>query len=248
MSRKDFMKIFIGTLILLFTSCTPKVGGECIYQKIEGEALVKSIANNNRCMVDFNEFKDFEAKCIGKVEVGKRYFALYEKKTKGVCTPYFLRVYSNDIAEKIPKELKNDRLLDKIIQSKKRYVLSYNDFKVLGASDTLDKKFPKSNLTFYFHTAEDEENEIDAILIATYGEDSDYKGYAECHFIESNLQKNEEEYSCLDTEAKIKLKIVNDEVYIDVDFLNVGKELEDDLDRIEILKFGHYIKTERGKH
>ncbi|MCK4440628.1 MAG: hypothetical protein KAU90_01390, partial [Sulfurovaceae bacterium] len=131
-----------------------------------------------------------------------------------------------------------------IIQSKKRYVISHNDFKVLETSDTLNKSFPNSDLTFYFDKAEDESDEIDAILLATYGDNNDYQGYAECYLMQSNRQKNEEDYRCLDTEAKVKFKIINDEVYINVDFLNVGKEIEDDLDRIEISKFGRYIKTE----
>lgn len=94
------LKLIYLSFIVLFTltACTP-VGGNCNYQKTVGEVLVKSI-DKNRCIVDFNAIQNIEAQCFGDVVIGKKYFAVYEKAMHGSCTPYFLKVYGEEIKRK----------------------------------------------------------------------------------------------------------------------------------------------------
>lgn len=92
-------QLYLIILALFILSACTQVGGNCNYQKTVGKALVKSI-DKNRCVVDFNAMQNVEAKCIGDVVVGEKYFALYEKAIHGSCTPYFLRVYSEEIKRK----------------------------------------------------------------------------------------------------------------------------------------------------
>ena len=88
-------KVYLIILTLFTLSACTQVGGNCNYQKTIGKALIKSI-DKNKCLVDFNDMKNVEAKCIGNVVVGQKYFAVYEKAMHGSCTPYFLRVYDEN--------------------------------------------------------------------------------------------------------------------------------------------------------
>jgi len=101
-------KIYLIVLALFaINACTPRAGGDCDYQKTVGKALVKSI-DNNRCVVDFNAMQNVEASCIGDIEVGKKYVAIYEKAMHGSCTPYFLMVYGEDAVKSNPGFFENE--------------------------------------------------------------------------------------------------------------------------------------------
>jgi len=93
---------FLFFVLLLFTSCSFIVGGDCQYINNSGSALIKS-KKVTTCIVDFfpeqgvwQEWKqkqntyNIEVYCSDKIKVGESYPAVYKKATHGSCTPYFL--------------------------------------------------------------------------------------------------------------------------------------------------------------
>ncbi len=102
-----YFNILLGMLFLY--GCTSLVGDKCIYGKqLTGNAIIKSIDEKN-CIIDFlpsnrvwaewsveEKFQNINAKCFGKIEVGKVYNAVYKQEIQGSCKPYELIVYTQD--------------------------------------------------------------------------------------------------------------------------------------------------------
>jgi len=101
------MTKYLWVSVLFLLGCAQQVGGPCTYKTVNGIALVKE-KHGTICKVNFypeqhiwaeweveKELMGIEATCMTGVDTGKKYAAVYRKRVKGTCTPYFLSVYTD---------------------------------------------------------------------------------------------------------------------------------------------------------
>jgi len=91
--------IYSSIVLILLSGCEPVIscGGDCQYYEKVGIAVVKSISKE-ACIVDFYPKQErwsenIDAKCMEKMETGKKYPAIYRKSIQTSCEHYEIHVY-----------------------------------------------------------------------------------------------------------------------------------------------------------
>ena len=91
--------IYSSILLVILSGCEPAIscGGDCHYSEKVGSAVVKSI-NKEECIVDLYSNQgiwgeNIDAKCMRKMEIGKKYPAIYRVSTQINCKRYEIHVY-----------------------------------------------------------------------------------------------------------------------------------------------------------